>query len=94
MVGQFFNMASAKKNETSGDDGQGGDSEGLPDGGWISIFRFETISLFIQMVYAVITFVSLMLSFVFILFSLYLGPGEELRTHDFGPDWLVRNGAM
>ena len=60
MVGRFFKstFANAKKNETSDDDGRGADSEGLPDGGWISIYRFETISLFIQVVYAVITFVS------------------------------------
>ena len=68
MVDQFFKITmvdntSDQKNETSGDDGQGGDYQGLPDGGWISIFRLETISLFIQAVYAVITFVSLNLSY-------------------------------
>ena len=69
MVDQFFKITmvdntGGKKNETSGDDGQGSDYEGYKDGGWISIFRFETISLFIQAVYAVITFVSLSLPFV------------------------------
>lgn len=63
MVDQFFKITmvdndTGKKNETSGDDGQGGDYQGQPDGGWVSIFRFETITLFIQAVYAVITFVS------------------------------------
>lgn len=63
MVDQFFKNTmvdndTGKKNERSGDDGQGGDYQGQRDGGWISIFRFETISLFIQAVYAVVTFVS------------------------------------
>lgn len=61
MVGHFFRMASAnaKKNESSDDDGRGVHTEGLADGGWTSIYRFETVTLFIQMVYAVMTFVSL-----------------------------------
>lgn len=63
MVDQFFKITmvdntGGKKNETSGDDRQGSNYQGQTDGGWISIFRFETISLFIQAVYAVISFVS------------------------------------
>lgn len=63
MVGQYFRLAFANSKKNDDDDGRGGHSEAWRDGGWISIYRFETISLFIQMVYAIITFVSL-ISFV------------------------------
>lgn len=63
-VGHMIIETGGKKNETHGGDGKGDDSCGREEGylggqGWIGLWKFETLSYFIQTVYFVLAFVSL-----------------------------------